>query len=285
MLTAMPFTLTAPAKLNLFLHITGQRDDGYHELQTLFQMLDFGDQLTFSANNNNNDNEITISPAIPGVALGDNLIFRAGQLIRQKTGCHLGAHVELEKRLPIGGGLGGGSSDAATALVGFNRLWNTQLSVDELTELGCQLGADVPVFVRGKTAWGEGIGEKLISVELPQIWFLVVIPDCQVNTGEIFSNKALTRDSRFMKMRASFERSTFDAWRNDCQDIVEQLHPEVKAAREWLQQFATARMTGTGACVFAQFDSEKAAKAVFSNRPEHLQGFVAKSSNTSMLYK
>jgi 4-diphosphocytidyl-2-C-methyl-D-erythritol kinase len=279
----MSFTLPAPAKLNLFLHITGQRDDGYHELQTLFQMLDFGDQLTFSGGDSGSD--ITISPAIPGVALEDNLIFRAGQLIRQKTGCNLGAHIELKKRLPMGGGLGGGSSDAATALVGLNRLWNTNLSIDELTQLGCQLGADVPVFVLGKTAWAEGIGEKLTPVELPKIWFLVVIPDCHVDTGEIFSNKALTRDSHFMKMRASFERSMFDVWRNDCQAIVEQLHPEVKAARVWLQQFATARMTGTGACVFAQFDSEKAAMAAFSKRPEHLQGFIAKSSNTSMLYK
>jgi 4-diphosphocytidyl-2-C-methyl-D-erythritol kinase len=278
----MSFTLFAPAKLNLFLHITGQRKDGYHELQTLFQLLDFGDQLTFSTNGLS---EITISPEIPGVALSDNLIYRAGQLIRQKTGCTHGADIKLKKNLPMGGGLGGGSSDAATALVGFNTLWGTKLTTDELAELGCQLGADVPVFVHGKTAWAEGIGEKLTPVELPSVWFLVLIPDCHVSTGEIFLNKTLTRDSHFMKMRASFERSSFDSWRNDCQSIVEQLHPEVKTAREWLQQFAPARMTGTGACVFAQFDSESAAKAILSKRPENSQGFVAQSSNISLLYK
>ncbi|WIO74601.1 4-(cytidine 5'-diphospho)-2-C-methyl-D-erythritol kinase [Porticoccaceae bacterium LTM1] len=275
----MSLRLPAPAKLNLFLHITGRRPDGYHNLQTLFQLLDHGDELALSARE---DDRITLSPRIEGVPTQDNLIYRAAMLLREATNSCGGADILLTKRLPMGGGLGGGSSDAATALVGLNQIWSLGLDIEQLALLGQQLGADVPVFVRGHTAWGEGIGEQLTPLDMPEQWFLVAVPDCHVNTGEIFSHQALTRDTPITKIRASFEPH----WRNDCQNVVEMLHPEVKAAREWLQNYdSQARMTGTGACVFARFESREAAEAAFTERPENLQGFVARGVNRSPLYK
>ena len=273
-------TLPAPAKINLFLHITGRRDNGYHNLQTLFQLLDYGDELTISARD---DGRITITPAVDGVPLEQNLIYRAAMLLQQQPHKHrpLGADIQLTKRLPMGGGLGGGSSDAATALAGLNHLWQLGLTVNQLAQLGQQLGADVPVFVRGRTAWGEGIGEQLTPLQTDCDWFLVARPTCHVNTSEIFSHQALTRDTPILKIRASFEQG----WRNDCQEVVEMLHPAVKTARQWLQKYdKSARMTGTGACVFARFDSQQAAQAALSERPNDIQGFVARGVNQSPLY-
>ena len=273
--------LSAPAKLNLFLHITGRRADGYHNLQTLFQLLDYGDELVFSPRG---DGRIAIEPAIPGVPLAQNLIYRAAQLLRRHSGRRLGAHIQLLKKLPVGGGLGGGSSDAATALVGLNQLWQLNLAVGQLAELGLQLGADVPVFVRGQTAWGEGVGEQLTPLQTPPDWFLVIAPDCHVDTGKVFSHQALTRDTPILKIRASFERGAADLWRNDCQGVVEMLYPEVKTAREWLQQYdANARMTGTGACVFARFASQQAALSALAERPDNTRGFVARGVDRSPL--
>ncbi len=278
---ASQLILPAPAKLNLFLHITGRRPDGYHNLQTLFQLLDVGDELTFEARP---DSNIVISPALTEIPPQDNLIYKAALLLQQHSGHRGGANIHLDKRLPMGGGLGGGSSDAATTLVGLNQLWKTGLSTDQLAALGQHLGADVPVFVRGRTAWGEGIGEQLTPVQMPADWFLVITPACRVNTGDVFSHQALTRGTPVTKIRASFGRGPGNDWRNDCQTVVESLYPEVKATRQWLDQHAPARMTGTGSCVFARFDSRESAEAVLKKRPAQLQGFVARGVNQSPLY-
>lgn len=269
-------TLPAPAKLNLMLHITGRRADGYHNLQTVFQLLDRGDSLSFTARS---DGEITLSPAIAGVPFADNLIVRAAKILQQYSGCASGADIELDKKLPMGGGIGGGSSNAATTLVGLNHLWGCGLSVDELAELGRQLGADVPVFVRGHSAWAEGVGEHLHPLQLPEKWFLVLTPHCHVSTAEIFCDKRLTRDTSIIKVAAFFEGDS----QNDCQPLVRKLYPEVDFALTWLDQYGTSRMTGTGASVFAAFDSEASAQAVLEKIPNELSGFVAKGVNISPL--
>jgi 4-diphosphocytidyl-2-C-methyl-D-erythritol kinase len=273
------FTLPSPAKLNLFLHITGQRPNGYHELQTIFQFIDHCDKLTFTGNDSG---QITITPPIPGVSLEDNLIFKAAKIIQEKTGCKKGADIHLNKILPMGGGLGGGSSNAATALVGLNHLWQTQLSTNELAELGLQLGADVPVFVRGKAAWAEGVGEKLTPMDnLEENWFVVVIPPCHVNTAEIFSHKGLTRDTPACRISAALRGEG----RNDCESVVCKLHKEVSNSLNLLNNFGSARMTGTGACVFLELDSKKKANSVLAKLPADIQAFVAKGINQSPLQK
>ncbi len=273
------FTLPSPAKLNLFLHITGQRPNGYHELQSIFQFIDICDELTFE---DAADDRITIEPAIEGVALEDNLIYKAAKLLQQKTGCHKGVHIHLKKILPMGGGLGGGSSNAATALVGLNHLWQTQLSEDELAELGLQLGADVPIFVRGRAAWAEGVGERLTDMmDLEENWFVVVVPDCHVNTGEIFSHKDLTRDTPTCRMSAALRGEG----RNDCESVVCKLYQEVSNSLNLLKNFGSARMTGTGACVFLELDSENEANSVLAKLPADIKAFVAKGINQSPLQK
>lgn len=268
--------LPAPAKLNLMLHITGRREDGYHQLQTVFQLLDRGDNLSYSSRD---DGSVTLQPSIEGVADEDNLIVRAARLLQQASGCQLGADIELDKKLPMGGGIGGGSSNAATTLVGLNHIWNTKLSEDQLAELGRQLGADVPVFVRGFSAWAEGVGEHLQPLQLPENWFLVLTPACHVSTAEIFCHKSLTRDTPIIKVAAFFEGDS----QNDCQPLVRKLYPEVDFALNWLNQYGTSRMTGTGASVFAAFDSEASAQAVLEKIPNELSGFVAKGVNISPL--
>lgn len=274
----MSLLLPCPAKLNLFLHITGRRPDGYHEIQTLFQLLDYGDDLRLELDTSG---ALELTPAFAGIALQDNLVFRAARLLQTATGCHLGASMHLTKRLPMGGGIGGGSSDAATALVGLNHLWGTGLSLDQLAELGRQLGADVPVFVRGRTAWAEGIGEQLTPLEFPSKWYVVMAPDCSVSTREIFSNEGLTRNSENITVRAFLE----EGGKNDCQKVVEKLFPQVKDAVDWLGCFGPAQMTGTGACVFAAFSTEAEAREVFAKRPIQLNGFVAKGVNESPLHQ
>lgn len=269
-------TLPAPAKLNLMLHITGRREDGYHNLQTVFQLLDRGDQLSFTARD---DSRMTLTPAIEGVPFDDNLIIRAAKLLQKASGCHTGIDIHLDKKLPMGGGIGGGSSNAATTLVGLNHLWRCGLNIDELAELGRQLGADVPVFVRGHSAWAEGVGEHLQPLQLPERWFLVLTPNCHVSTAEIFCHKRLTRDTPIIKVAAFFEGDS----QNDCQPLVRNLYPEVDFALTWLSQYGTSRMTGTGASVFAAFDSEASAQAVLEKIPNELSGFVAKGVNISPL--
>ncbi|MCR8921494.1 4-(cytidine 5'-diphospho)-2-C-methyl-D-erythritol kinase [Dasania sp. GY-MA-18] len=267
-------SLLAPAKLNLFLHITGQRADGYHELQTLFQLLDYGDTLHF---NLRQDAQLSISPAIAGVAAEDNLILRAAKLLQQYSGCNLGADIQIDKILPLGGGLGGGSSNAATTLVGLNHLWQLQLPLHELAQLGLQLGADVPLFVEGKSAWAEGVGERLTALKIPDCWYLVLKPDCEVSTLQIFSNKQLTRNTSPITIAAVFE----EGHTNDCEPVVRALYPEVDNALKWLSLKTNSRLTGTGACVFGQFADQASALQVLNELPAELTGFVAKGVNQS----
>ncbi len=271
-------TLPSPAKLNLFLHITGRRDDGYHDLQTLFQLLDVGDSLTFRTNKTG---EISLAPQIPGVLAKDNLIVRAAGLLQQKTGCTHGCDIVLDKVLPMGAGLGGGSSNAATALVGLNTLWECGLSLSELAEIGCSLGADVPVFVHGKSAFAEGIGELLTPMQLPQQWYLVITPQCQVSTGEIFSHPQLTRNSPPIKIRAL----SGEQYRNDCQAVVQRLYPEVQQVLDWLQDYSNPLMTGTGASVFSCFANQAAAQQALDRVPKNWNAFIARGDDNSSLHR
>ena len=266
----------APAKLNLLLHITGQRADGYHELQTLFQFLAFGDWLYFDLRS---DAEVQLSGEPAGVAAADDLTVRAAILLKQSTGYSSGVSIYNDKRLPSGGGLGGGSSDAATTLAVLNKLWKLGLSLDELAGLGLRLGADVPVFVRGQAAWAEGVGEILSPVSLPEPWFLVVHPQVSVSTANIFSDPGLTRDTP----RTKIPDPLTGVGNNDCEAVVRRKHPEVAAALDWLNAFAPARMTGTGACVFAAFESEAAANVIAAQVPARWSSFVARGVNLSPL--
>lgn len=271
--------LLSPAKLNLFLHITGRRADGYHNLQTLFQLLNYGDTLGFTTRD---DGAINLSPAIPGVAFEDNLIIKAVRRLQEHAPANSGVDITLEKRLPMGGGIGGGSSNAATTLVALNHLWQCGLTGTELRAIGLSLGADVPVFVNARTAWAEGVGEALQAIEMPQVWFLVVQPDCHVSTQQIFSHKDLTRDTPAIKVAAFLEQGGH----NDCQALVSALYPPVNEALNWFEQHGhQAQMTGTGACVFAQFATAEEAQQVLQGLPKHLPGFVAQGINQSPLYK
>ncbi|AHY41893.1 4-(cytidine 5'-diphospho)-2-C-methyl-D-erythritol kinase [Stutzerimonas decontaminans] len=271
-------TLPAPAKLNLMLHITGRRADGYHELQTLFQFLDYGDELCFSLRE---DGEIRLHTALPGVDHDSNLIVRAARLLQRESGCSLGADISLLKRLPMGGGIGGGSSDAATTLLGLDHLWQLHLSEDRLAELGLTLGADVPVFVRGRAAFAEGVGERLHPVDLPEPWFLVIAPQVSVSTAEIFADPELTRNTPAITVRSLLA----GGGHNDCQPVVEKRYPEVRNALSLLNKFVPASMTGTGACVFGSFPNEGEADKVRRQLPDTLPSFVARGRNVSMLHR
>ncbi|AOE87391.1 4-(cytidine 5'-diphospho)-2-C-methyl-D-erythritol kinase [Pseudomonas sp. TCU-HL1] len=270
--------LPAPAKLNLMLHILGRRADGYHELQTLFQFLDHGDELGFSPRQ---DDEIHLRTEVPGVPHDSNLIVRAARKLQAESGCRLGADIWLDKRLPMGGGIGGGSSDAATTLLALDRLWNLGWSEDRLAALGLSLGADVPVFVRGRAAFAEGVGEELTPVELPEPWFLVAVPQVFVSTAEVFSDPELTRDTPPIKVRSLLE----GGGRNDCQPVVEKRYPDVRNALILLSKFTSARLTGTGACVFGSFPSKGDADKVSRQLPATLPSFVAQGRNISMLHR
>lgn len=270
-------TLPAVAKLNLFLHITGRRDDGYHNLQTLFQLLDVGDELTFQLRA---DSDIRLDCNDPQLITEQNLVLRAARLLQQYSGCRLGCDIYLEKRLPMGGGLGGGSSDAATTLLGLNKLWQLNLSVDTLAELGLTLGADVPLFVRGFSAFAEGVGEKLRPVELDEKVYLVVTPDCHVSTAEIFQHTDLIRNSTPI----SFENLHSSHWHNDCQPLVERLHPIVAITLQWLVEYAPCQMTGTGASVFAAFPDQTSAQHALAQLPANCSGFIAKGVNQSPIW-
>ncbi|MGB2400200.1 MAG: 4-(cytidine 5'-diphospho)-2-C-methyl-D-erythritol kinase [Porticoccaceae bacterium] len=271
-------TLPSPAKLNLFLHILDRREDGYHNLQTLFQILDYGDQLSFSVNK---QPEINLISAIEDVAPQDNLVFKAARALQQATNCRWGCEIQLDKKIPMGAGLGGGSSNAATALVGLNSLWQCDLSLDQLAEIGCELGADVPVFVKGFSAFAEGIGDKLTPISLDEFWYLVVTPKIKVSTEQIFCHSELTRNAQAIKIRALSE----ELYRNDCQSVVETLYPQVKQAIDWLKSFGKPLMTGTGASVFCPFDSEEEANQVLKQVPDSWNSFVAQGVNQSPLHK
>jgi len=266
----------APAKINLFLHITGRRADGYHLLQTVFQFVDCCDELDFAVRE---DGVIRRLSEVDGVAEADDLTVRAAHSLQQLVDTPLGADIRINKLLPMGGGLGGGSSDAATTLVALNQLWGLGLSVDQLAELGLKLGADVPVFVRGQAAWAEGVGENLRPIELNEPWFVVLVPPCHVSTAEVFAIPELTRDAQSLKMPAFLEGQGV----NVCEDVVRKHYPDVDKALNWLSQYSQPRMSGTGACVFAPFANEADARQVLQQLPGQWRGFVVKGLNRSPL--
>ncbi|WP_394521655.1 4-(cytidine 5'-diphospho)-2-C-methyl-D-erythritol kinase [Pantoea sp. SGAir0184] len=277
-------TWPAPAKLNLFLYITGRRADGYHNLQTLFQFLDVGDTLEITPDNSGS---ITLLTPLDGVADEDNLIVRAALVLRAAAADkgtlppQAGARIALQKRLPMGGGLGGGSSDAATVLVALNHLWRTQLSVDELATLGVRLGADVPVFVRGHAAFAEGVGEQLQPAFPAEKWYLVAHPGVSIATPDLFRDPELTRDSPIRTLDELLQRP----FHNDCEAVARKRFREVDALLSWLLEYAPSRLTGTGACVFAEFDTESAARQVLELAPKWMCGFVARGLNLSPLQR
>ena len=278
----------APAKLNLFLHITGRRDDGYHLLETVFRFIDFGDTLNLLLRD---DGLIVRTQPLANVGEEQDLCVRAARLLQQRSGARFGADITLEKRLPMGGGLGGGSSDAASVLLGLNRLWGLNWSRQQLQDIALELGADVPVFVFGSNAYARGIGEILHAVELPQAWYVVLIPPVQVSTAKIFAHEQLTRNSKAIKITDfsgggnTLEKlggaETLDTeklrrqTRNDLQAVVSAEYSPVAECLAWLNLHAEARMTGSGACVFAEFRDEAAAERVFAARPDAMRGFVA----------
>ncbi|MGD2117839.1 MAG: 4-(cytidine 5'-diphospho)-2-C-methyl-D-erythritol kinase [Chromatiales bacterium] len=270
--------LPAPAKLNLMLHIVGQRADGYHLLQTVFQFLDYGDELTFRLTQ---DGRISRSATQHAVPPEQDLIVRAASVLQDKAGTGQGVQIHIDKRLPMGGGLGGGSSDAATTLLALNKLWQLEFSTDELAQLGLSLGADVPVFVRGHAAWAEGVGEQLQPVDLPEPWFVVIAPGCAVSTAEIFSDSDLTRNSPLTTIADFLEHGGH----NDCEPVVRRRYPQIAQLMDWLQQFAQPRLTGTGACIFASFANESDARKVQQQTPQGCQAFVARGCNRSPLLK
>lgn len=271
----------APAKLNLMLHITGRREDGYHLLQTLFQFIDFGDELSFEVTDSK---EITALFEVDGVPTEHNLIIRAARALQHHTGCTQGAKIDLIKRLPMGGGLGGGSSDAATTLVALNHLWGLHLDIEELATIGLNLGADLPVFIHGHSAWAEGVGEQLQPISLPEPWFVVINPQIEVSTGDIFAARELTRDCPPITIRDLISDGAFSSgFGNVCQAVVEARYPEIAEAIKWLKRFGEARLTGTGACLFAPFKSQSEAATVLAQLPKQWQGFVAQGRNSSPL--
>lgn len=275
-MTAVYSSWLAPAKLNLFLHIVGRRADGYHLLQTAFQFIDLCDTLQFEITG---DGRIERTRDLAEVPVEDDLTLRAAALLQRATGTSCGARIRCEKQIPLGGGLGGGSSDAATTLTALNELWNTGQSVDQLAELGLKLGADVPVFVRGHAAWAEGVGEILTPVTPPEPWYVVIHPLCHVSTAEIFSLPELTRNTPPIKIRDFFAGSGI----NSCESAVRTRYPAVAAALDWLAEHGVARMTGTGACVFADVATEARAREIAALTPPPWRGFAVKGLNRSPL--
>ncbi|MGS0741126.1 4-(cytidine 5'-diphospho)-2-C-methyl-D-erythritol kinase [Glaciimonas sp. GG7] len=268
----------APAKLNLFLHVNGRRADGYHLLQTVFQLLDYGDILDFETRD---DGVIHRVSDIPGVPPEIDLIVRAAKLLQaaayQQSGKKIpGANITINKILPMGGGLGGGSSDAATTLMALNRLWDTGFDRTALMTIGLQLGADVPFFIFGQNAFAEGIGEALQAVETPDCWYVVIEPGVQIPTSLIFSSEELTRETKLVKIAdfSGHQESCFG--KNDLQIVATTLFPEVAVVIDWLQRHGEARMTGSGACVFSAFAQEKQADEVLKLVPQHWKAWKAK---------
>ncbi|MBO1255490.1 4-(cytidine 5'-diphospho)-2-C-methyl-D-erythritol kinase [Alteromonas sp. 5E99-2] len=264
----------SPAKLNLFLHINQQREDGYHCLQTVFQMLDRGDEIAFEP-----AERLHMATPMSGVCDEDNLILKAARLLQDYTNTQLGCRIHINKNLPMGGGVGGGSSNAATTLLVLNKLWNLTIPSEELQQLGLSLGADVPVFVNGETTFAEGVGESFTPIAIPESWYLIVHPNIHVSTQTIFTEPDLPRSTPII----SPKQYKFESTQNDCQKIVCNRHPEVAYLLQWLIQFAPSRMTGTGACVFAQFNAKHEAEETLAKLPRKWSGFVAKGVQTSPL--
>ncbi len=266
----------APAKLNLCLHILGRRADGYHELQTVFQLLDYCDQIDFSLRR---DGQVCRVAGPAAVAAEDDLVVRAARRLQQASGVRLGVDISLDKRIPLQAGLGGGSSDAATVLVALNRLWDTRLDTDDLAALALELGADVPVFVRGESAWAEGVGERLSPITLPERYFSVITPAVAVATAEVFQAPELTRDSPPTTIRGFLQTGG----RNDCTGVVRERYPEVAQALDWLGQRGDARLTGTGSSVYAGFADAPSAAQALAGLPSGWRGFVARGVARSPL--
>ena len=275
----------APAKINRFLHITGQRVDGYHELQTVFQFLDVSDELRFRMRD---DEQIIRVNDIPGVPADEDLVVKAARLLQKESGISLGVDIQVTKHLPMGGGLGGGSSDAATTLVALNQLWGLGLDEDDLANMGLQLGADVPVFVRGRAAWAEGVGERLEPVTLAESWYVVLVPKVRVSTVDLFSDPQLTRDLAPLKIRDFLAAPDREAFCDECINVFEPLarrrYKDIDEAINWLGKYSRARLTGTGACVFAAFADKSRAREVADQVKDQWDVFVARGCNRSPLY-
>lgn len=266
----------APAKLNLFLHIVGRREDGYHELQTVFQFLDLCDAIDFHVRG---DGEIRRTSKLAGVAAAEDLVVKAARRLQERAGTPLGVDIAVDKRLPLGAGLGGGSSDAATTLVALDRLWRLGLSRSALLEIGLEVGADVPIFVHGRAAWAEGVGERLTPIAPEEPWYLVLRPPCCVSTARIFADPELTRDTPPITIRDFLAGKT----RNDCEPVVRRRYPQVAEALDWLAQSGDARLTGTGGCVFSRRESEAEARRALASLPSGWKGWVARGLNRSPL--
>lgn len=266
----------APAKLNLFLHITGRREDGYHDLQSVFQLLDYGDTLSFEPTLNP---DIVIHSNCDDIPVEENIIYKAALLLQKYAKCQQGCNIWLNKVLPMGGGLGGGSSNAATTLVALNYLWGLKLNKETLQKLGLSLGADVPIFIFGHSAFAEGVGELLKPIFLPNKYYLVVHPGVHISTAKIFSHPNLTRDTA----KISMENYEFSETRNDCQSLVCDMYPDIAKTLSWLLEYAPTRMTGTGSCLFSIYDDESAALDTLKKLPKGCQGFVSKGTNHSPL--
>lgn len=267
-------TLPAPAKLNLFLHITGQREDGYHLLQTVFQFLDYSDEIQLTSSRSGEIRRLSDHPLIPE---NDDLTVKAARLLQDYTDTDFGVDIRVKKRLPMGGGLGGGSSDAATILLGCNKIWNCGLSRGELAILGLELGADVPVFVKGFSAWAEGVGENLTPVELDEKWYIVVHPKVHISTAKIFREEGLTRDSLPITIAHFLQGHGTNA----LEPVVRKISPEVDDALNWLSGFSPARLTGSGSCVFSAVENQQMAEEILTKLPDKWNGFVAKGVNIS----
>ncbi len=273
----------APAKLNLSLHVTGRRADGYHDLQTIFQLISLSDQLSFDLREDGRivrlDYEGSTAQSLRDVAEDQDLCVRAARALQTRSGVKLGVTIRLRKTIPVGGGLGGGSSDAATTLVALNALWACGLSTDELAAIGITLGADVPVFIRGRSGVGEGVGERLTPVELPNSWFVVINPGVAVPTRDVFQAPELTRNSPVLTIPALL---AFGG-RNDCEPVVRERYPEVAAALDWLGRYASSRLTGTGSCLFARFASAAEAERVAARVPDVWRAYVVQGLAESPL--
>ena len=271
-------TFLAPAKINLFLHITGRRPDGYHTLQSVFQLLDFYDTLVLSVRD---DGHVAHNNPLPNVPTESDLCVRAARALQKSTGCLLGVNITIEKRIPMGGGLGGGSSDAATMLLALNQLWSLNLSREQLMHIGLTLGADVPVFIFGQTAWAEGVGEQLTAIELPLTMqsqtYLVLTPHENVATAQIFANSGLTRDTKPLKIADFSSQANSKLFRNDLENVVCEEFPSVATTLKWLNQYGEARMSGSGASVFVSVNSEHKAAELLAKKPTNTSGFVAKT--------
>ncbi len=288
--TSTCYSFPSPAKLNLFLHIVGQRSDGYHELETLFQFLDYGDTISIEITKNNN---IELLTPIEGVENEDNLIIKAARLLKSKINKHpssnteknnVGAKIAVNKILPMGGGLGGGSSNAATVLLALNTLWKSNFSLNELAELGLSLGADVPIFIHGFAAFAQGVGEKLTPVTPTEYWYLVSKPNCSISTAKVFTAKDLPRNSAKLRIdEENVDLCDIDSFHNDCQTLVIKHYAEVAKLLAWLVEYAPSRMTGTGACIFSRFTSKEEACIVQAKLPADIDAFVAKGLNQSPL--